>query len=102
MNRLILFLTVLDIFDDEIMNSTFRNKKMADQKLYSNINLCEIWYLGVPDITNYKLVHDLEIQNNGSNMVDWNDKNKYINLDEIQYTEVFAVADAKTRDAKIV
>ena len=29
MNRLILFLTVLDIFDDEYVNSTFRNKKMA-------------------------------------------------------------------------
>ena len=28
-----------------------------------------------------------------------NNDNKY--LDEIQYTEVFAVADAKTRDAKI-
>ena len=32
-------------------------------------------------------------------MADWNDK--LIDLDEIQYTEVFVVADAKTRDAKI-
>ena len=30
MNRLILFLTVLDIFDDESVNSTFRNNKMAE------------------------------------------------------------------------
>ena len=29
MNRLLLFLTVLDIFDDESVNSTLRNKKMA-------------------------------------------------------------------------
>ena len=32
MNRLILFLTVLDIFDDESVNSTLRNKKMAEPK----------------------------------------------------------------------
>ena len=32
-------------------------------------------------------------------MADWN--NKSIDLDEILYTEVFAVADAKTRDSKI-
>ena len=33
-------------------------------------------------------------------MADWNNlKEKY--LDEIQYTKVFAVADAKTRNAKI-
>ena len=29
---------------------------MADQKLNFNINLGEIRYLGVPDITDYKLV----------------------------------------------
>ena len=38
---LILFLTVLDIFDDEFVNSTLRNKKnggtqMFDQKLNLN------------------------------------------------------------------
>ena len=49
---------------------------MADQKLNSHINLGEIWYLGVPDITDYKLVHDSEIQSNGSNMSDRNNKNK--------------------------
>ena len=56
-----------------------------------NINLDEICYLEVPDIIDYKWVHDSEIQNDGSNR-----------LDEIhQYTEVFAVADRKTRHVKI-
>ena len=32
MNRLILFLTVLDIFDDEPVNSILRNEKMAEPK----------------------------------------------------------------------
>ena len=32
MNRLILFLTILDIFDDESVNLKFRNKKMATPK----------------------------------------------------------------------
>ena len=32
MNRLILFLTVLDIIDDESVNSTFTNTKMAELK----------------------------------------------------------------------
>ena len=42
-------------------------------------------------IIDYKLVHDSEIQNDGSNR-----------LDEIrQYTEVFAVTDRKTRHVKI-
>ena len=36
--------------------------KMPDQKLNSNINLGEIWYLGVPDMTD--LVHNSEIKNN--------------------------------------
>ena len=49
---------------------------MADRKLNSNMNLGEIWYLGVPDITDYKSVHDVEIQNNGSNMADRNNKSK--------------------------
>ena len=51
------------------------------------MKLGEIRYLGVPDIIDYKLVQDSEIQNNGSNI-----------LDEIhQYTEVVAVADRETR-----
>ena len=61
---------------------------MTDQKLNLNINLSEIRYLEVPDIINYKLVHDSEFQNDGSNR-----------LDEIhQYTEVFTVANRKTID----
>ena len=69
------FLTILDIFEDESVTSTFRNKKngrtkMTDQKLNLNMNLGEIRYLGVPDIINYKLVHDSEIQNNRSNRLD--------------------------------
>ena len=64
---------------------------MTDQTLNLNINLGEIRYLEVPDIIDYKLVHDSEIQNDGSNR-----------LDEIhQYTEIFAVADRKTRHVKI-
>ena len=31
MIRLVLFLTVLDIFNDKSVNSTFRNKKWPDQ-----------------------------------------------------------------------
>ena len=34
------------------------------------MNLGEIRYLGVPDIIDYKLVHDSEIQNNGYNRLD--------------------------------
>ena len=48
MIRLVLFLTVLDIFNDESVNSTFRNKKwpdqMAEKKLNFNTNLGEIQY----------------------------------------------------------
>ena len=43
---------------------------MSDQKLYLNINSGEIWYLQVPNIIDYKLVHDSEIQNDGSNRLD--------------------------------
>ena len=49
---------------------------MAELKLNSNINLGEIWYLEVPDIIDCKLVHDSEIQENGSNIADRNNKNK--------------------------
>ena len=61
---------------------------MTDQKLNLNINLGQIQYLKVPDIIDFKWVHDSEIQNDASNR-----------LDEIhQCTEVFAVADRKTID----
>ena len=50
MIRLVLFLTVLNIFKDKSLNLTVGNKKwwskMADQKLNLNINLGEIQYLG--------------------------------------------------------
>ena len=35
---------------------------MIDQKLNLNINLSETRYSGVPDITNYKLVSQAEVQ----------------------------------------
>ena len=57
------------------------------------------WEL-VPDITDYKL--EFISQKFRSTDPIWRTKiilKKY--LDEIQYTEVFAVADAKTRNAKI-
>ena len=57
------------IFYDESVDSTFR---MADQKLDSNLNSGEIWYLGVPDIIDYWLVHNSEIQHNGFHTVDRN------------------------------
>ena len=64
---------------------------MTDQKLNLDINLGEIRQLEVPEIIDYKLAHDSEAQNEGSNR-----------LDEIyQYIEVFAVADRKTRHVKI-
>ena len=40
---------------------------MTDQKLNLNMNLGEIRYLDVPDIIDYKWVHDSEIQSDGSN-----------------------------------
>ena len=43
---------------------------MTDQKLNVNMNLGEIRHLGIPNIIDYKLVHDSEIQNNGSNRLD--------------------------------
>ena len=50
--------------------------------------LVRLPYLEVPDITDYKWVHDSEIQNDGSDT-----------LDEIhQCKEVFAVVDRKTID----
>ena len=75
---------------------------MADQKLNLNINLGEIQYMGlVPDITDdYKL--EFITQKFQTTDPIWRTKiilKKY--MDEIQYTEVFAVADAKTRNAKI-
>ena len=44
------------------------------------MNLGKIRYSRVPDITHYQLVHSSEIQNNGPNIADWNNKNKYISM----------------------
>ena len=69
------------LFNDGSVYLTFRNEKNAgtkivEQKLNSNINLREIWNLEVGGITDYKLVHDSEIKNNGTNIADRNNKNK--------------------------
>ena len=58
---LVLFLTVLNIFNDESVNKTFRNKKWPDQNGWPKIKF--EYKLGwnsvhgtpVPDITDYKL-----------------------------------------------
>ena len=64
---------------------------MTDHKLNLNNNSGKTRYFEVSAIIDQKLVHDSEIQNDGSNR-----------LDEIhQYTEVFAVADRKIRHVKI-
>ena len=74
---------------------------MPDQKLNLNINLGEIQYMElVPDITDYEL--EFITQKFQTTDPIWRTEviiKKY--LDEIQYTEVFAVADAKTRNTKI-
>ena len=58
------------------------------------------WEL-VPDITDYKLQFITQKSQTSDSI--WRTKiiKKKIYLHEIQYTEVFAVADAKTRNAKI-
>ena len=67
---------------------------MTDQKLNLNINLREIRYLWVPDFTDYKLEFKTDPI--------WRSELIKINrLDELQYTEAFAVADAKIRDGEI-
>ena len=40
------------------------------------MNLGEIWYLKVFDITDCELLYDSEPQKNGSNIADRNNKNK--------------------------
>ena len=59
----------------------------------------EFWwirYVGVPDITDYKL--GFITQKFKTINPIWRTKIIKIDLDEIQYTEVFAAADAKTRE----
>ena len=65
---------VLEIFNNEFVNSTFKYK--LEYKFEYKLGRFDTWEL-VPDITNYKL--ELMTQ-------------KFKNLDEIQHTEIFAVA----------
>ena len=65
MTRLVVFLMVLEIFNNESVNSTFKYK-------LGGFNTWEL----VPDIANYKLEFMTQ---------------KFKNLDEIQHTEIFAV-----------
>ena len=73
MTRLVDFLMVLEIFNNESVNSTFKYK--LEYKFEYKIGGFNTWEL-VPDITDYKL--EFMIQ-------------KFKNLDEIQHTEIFAV-----------
>ena len=57
---------MMNLWSQHLEIKKWRNPK-TDEKLNLNIKLGEIRYLGVPDIIDYKLVHESEIQNNGSN-----------------------------------
>ena len=73
MNRLIVFLMVLEIFNNESVNSTFKYK--LKYKSVYKLGGFNTWEL-VPDITDYKLEFMTQ---------------KVKNLYEIQHTESFAV-----------
>ena len=66
---LVVFLMVLEIFNNESVNSTFK------YKLKYKLGGFNTWEL-VPDITDYKLEFMTQ---------------KYKNLDEFRHTEIFAV-----------
>ena len=73
MIRLVVFSMVLEIFNNESVNSTFKNKlEYKFEYKLRGFNTREL----VPDITDYKLEFMTQ---------------KFKNLDEIQYTEIFAV-----------
>ena len=72
MNRLVVFLMVLKIFNNESVNSTCKYK--LEYKFKKKLGGFNTWEL-VPDITDYKLEF----------------MQKFKNLDEIQHTEIFAV-----------
>ena len=74
MTRLVVFLMVLEIFNNESVNSTFKYK--LGYKFEYKVGGFNTWEL-VPDITDYKL--DFMTQ-------------KFENFDDIQHTEIFAVA----------
>ena len=69
MTRLVVFLMVLEIFNNESVNSTFK------YKLVYKLGGFNTWEL-VPDITDYKLEFMMQ---------------KFKNFDEIQHTEIFPV-----------
>ena len=73
MTRLVVFLMVLEIFNNTSVNSTFKYK--LDYKFEYKLGGFNTWEL-VPDITDYKLEFMTQ---------------KFKNLDEIQHTEIFAV-----------
>ena len=81
MTRLVVFLMVLEIFNNESVNSTFKYKLEYEFKYkLRGFNTWELF----PDITDYKLEFMTQ---------------KLKNLDEIQHTEIFAVV--KFRSGKI-
>ena len=73
MTRLIIFLMVLEIFNDEFVNSTFKYK--LEYKFEYKLAGFNNWEL-VPGITDYKLEFMTQ---------------KFEKLDEIHHTEIFAV-----------
>ena len=73
MTRLVVFLMVLEIFNNESVNSTFKYK--LEYKFEYKLAGFNTWEL-VPDITDYKLEFMTQ---------------KFKNLEEIQHTEIFAV-----------
>ena len=73
MTRLVVFLMVLEIFNNESVNSTFKYK--LQYKFEYKLGGFNTWEL-VPEITDFKLEFMTQ---------------KFKNLDEIQHTEIFAV-----------
>ena len=73
MNRLVVFLMVLEIFSNESVNPTFKYK--LEYKFEYKFGRFNTWKL-VPDITDYKLKFITQ---------------NFKNFDEIQHTEIFAV-----------
>ena len=73
MTRLVVFLIVLEIFNNESVNSTFKYK--LEYKFEYKLGGFNTWEL-VPDITDYKSEFMTQ---------------KFKNFDEIQHTEIFAV-----------
>ena len=73
MTRLVVFFTVLEIFNNESVNSTFKYK--LEYKFEYKLGGFNTWEL-ITDMTDYKLKFMMQ---------------KFKNLDEIQHTEIFAV-----------